>query len=242
MDQGLNLTNSLYLASATGHEVSSPNRTVRDRPASDTRSAPDLAPASPVRQANYRDTVIRSGKRLEVASAAVDQIRDLVASVSAAVVSNRELPGAEIANHRLLASAHAAAQDIIDHAKSDGENLFGSPRRGSTLARTAQAAYSAQQSHFRSEAGFHDGSRIAEAIGQTRASLTGPSGVLQEFQRLSGEFVSEADLLNTLHEVDQRLMGVKDDLSKVQATEVTQTLANLASGVSPAGLPFDLQV
>lgn len=242
MDQGLNLTNSLYLASSAGYEVTTPSRTAPSKAVPTASTEEDsLLPLSS-RPALYRETLLRSGRRLDVATTTVDQIRDLVESIKSAIIANRDLASSELANRRLLTSAHSAAQDLVDHAKSDGENLFGTPRAGDLRARAAQSAYHSQQSNYRLANGIRDGANIATAIGQTKDALTGAAGILHEIERLASEYLTESELLAAVDSMDQRLARIKADLSKVRANEVTQIVTNLESGVQPSGLPFDLQV
>ncbi len=253
MDQGINPSYSRELSSYAAYDVDTPNtgnrgpstETTGPRvPAAPAPAPIDITPVvsepiSPTRAEVVIEAIKKSGRKIDAAVIAVDQVRELMTSVMTAIQSNRELPGSELANRRMISSAHSAAKDIFDHASSDGKRLFSDAKPSDIRSSRAQNAYQKQQSSFLKHLGADDEpGPLAAAMRRTKDAVSGPKGLLSRMNELTNRHEDEDSLLNQIDKFRDELRSVKEDLLNARQTEIDPLNPDSENGF---GRPFDLR-
>ena len=253
MDQGINPSYSRELSSYTAYDAVTPNSGTRGPstettgprvPAAPAPAPVDVSPVvseptSPTRAEVVLEAIKKSGRKIDAAVLAVDQVRELMTSVMTAIQSNRELPGSELANRRMISSAHSAAKDIFDHASSDGKRLFSDAKPSDVRSSRAQNAYQKQQSGFLKHLGAEEEpGPLAAAMRRTKDAVSGPKGLLSRMNELTSRHEDEDSLLSQIDKFRDELRSVKEDLLSTKQNEIDPMNPELDEGF---GRPFDLR-
>lgn len=189
-----------------------------------------------------------SAVKVETARAALGQMSDLVDSVIEGMRRNAASSSGGRANERLMESAFATAQDIVEHARSDGQYLLGPGRAapyrsqavdGKTLA--AIGAYQRNQNAYGQSAEQADPPLVRHALQSTRAFVSGPEGVLETLRQMAEHGPHEGPSAEkALHEAKQTLKGLTNMLGDARVREIDQPLQEMQQ---PRGTtPFDLKI
>jgi len=214
MDHGLNPTPALRIQGTTGYEIQRQERTNPVRTA-----APKSRPSEPADAREVTEVDGRTRGRISVALGAVAQFTDLLVSVHEAAFANRDLPGSELANQRLLKSAHAAARDMIDHARFDGEPIFAPPSPRTSL-RGGSAAYVAQAAAYRAATRSSAAEHELETIRQVLAS---PGGLIDELLPLAESHTNVESLGDRILAMHRRAVELAEALGEAALSDSRQS-------------------
>ncbi len=206
-------------------------------------NATDTSRNRPSTQAHTPPVLRDAAVRVETALNALHQMEDLVSSVSDSLHRHAATSSSPRADERLVRSAFATAQDIVEHARVDGQPLLG-PGRLQRYTGSDPRSSAAVRSYAKNEAGYQQAKSnelpplVRQALATARAFVSGSQGVLETLSELaergphSGESAARA-----LQDVASTLGGLSALLAGARSKEILPQL-NAGQG---AGLPPDLR-